>query len=92
MRSLRLQQAAEASKRQSAARGLLGGRVRERAPLLKKQDLEHRQRRIAGAPVAEPIDRRQQRLERQPVERLLDPVQKSSDLPVALAIASSNEG
>jgi hypothetical protein len=37
-------------------------------------------------------DRGQQRLERRPVERFLDPIQKSADFPHPLTIASTKEG
>jgi hypothetical protein len=46
---LRLQrQSAEAPERQPATNRLLRAWVRERAPLLQKNDLEQRQRRVAG--------------------------------------------
>jgi hypothetical protein len=52
-------------------------------PLLKKQDLEHHQRRPTGRAAARCVDRGQQRIESRPIERRLDPIQKSPDLPVA---------
>ena len=45
----------EKAERQPVAHRLLRGGIEERVPLLQKQDLEHRQRRIARrAPIAEP--------------------------------------
>jgi hypothetical protein len=76
-------QAAEPAERQPVAHRLLGARIGERAPLLQKQDLEHRQRRITRRAGRRAMDRRKQRLERRPVEPLLDPLQKASDFPLA---------
>jgi hypothetical protein len=50
-------------------------------PLLQEQDLEHHQGRIAGGASGRSVNRRQQSLERRPIERLLDPIQKSAALP-----------
>src|SRR6202042_353564 len=84
IRRLYLQrQAAKAAERQPIAHRLLGGGIRERVPLLQEQDLDHRQRRITRRAGRRAVDRRKQSLERGPVERLLDPVQKASDFPVA---------
>src|ERR1700734_3771956 len=78
IRRLYLQrQAAKAAERQPIAHRLLGGGIRDRAPLLQEQDLEHRQRRITRRAGRRAVDRRKQSLERGPVERLLDPVQKA---------------
>jgi hypothetical protein len=73
-------QAAKAAKRQPIAHRLLGARIRERVPLLQKNDLGHRQRRIAWHARRRAMDRRKEIPERRPVEPLLDPVQKSSNL------------
>jgi hypothetical protein len=49
-------------------------------PLLQEQDLEHHQGRISGDASGRSVNRRQQSLERRPIERLLDPIQKSAAL------------
>jgi hypothetical protein len=62
-------------------------------PLLNKQNLEHHKRRIAGCASGRSVNRGQQSLKRRPVERLVDPVQKPANLPIAAhTIASTNEG
>jgi hypothetical protein len=61
-------------------------------PLLQKQDLDHRQGRIARRASDRSMDRGKQALERRPVERLIDPIQKSPALPAAAPIASTNDG
>jgi hypothetical protein len=50
-------------------------------PLLQQQDLEHHKRRIAGRASGRSVGWSQQSFERRPIERLLDPVQKSAALP-----------
>jgi hypothetical protein len=47
-------------------------------PPLNKKDLEHHERRIAGRASGRSVNWRKQSLERRPVERLLDPIQKPS--------------
>src|SRR6202034_1789825 len=59
-----------------------GGRIGERVPLLQKNDLEQRQRRIARRSHRRAVNRRKQSLERRPVEPLLDPLEKASNLPI----------
>jgi hypothetical protein len=81
---LRLQrQSAEAPERQRIPNRLLRAWVRERAPLLQKNDLEQRQRRVAGRASDRRMGWGQRRCERRPVDPLLDPVQKSSNLPIS---------
>jgi hypothetical protein len=60
--------------------------------LLQKNDLEHRQRRVAGRASVRTVDRRQQGLERRPVERPLDPIQKPPPFSQPATNASTNEG
>jgi hypothetical protein len=74
-------QATKTAERQPVAHRLLGGGVRERVPLLQKNDLEHHERRPAWRSYRRGMDRSQQRLERQPVEPLLDPIQKTRSSP-----------
>jgi hypothetical protein len=74
-------QATKAAERQPVAHRLLGGGITERVPLLNKQELEHHKRRIAWRSHRRALDRRKQRLQRRPVELLLDPIQKPSALP-----------
>src|SRR6202020_860647 len=50
--------------------------------LLQKNDLEQRQRRIARRSHRRAVNRRKQSLDRRPVEPLLDPLQKASNLPI----------
>jgi hypothetical protein len=76
-------QAAETAERQPVAHRLLGGGIGERVPLLQKNDLEHRQRRVARRSHRRAVDRRKQSLKRRPVEPLFDPVQKSPNFPIA---------
>ena len=72
--------AAEAAERQPVAHRLLGGRVRQRVPLLQQQDLEHRKRRVSRRPRRRSMDRRKQRLDRAPVKRPLDILKDPSAL------------
>jgi hypothetical protein len=61
-------------------------------PLLQKKDLEQSQGRIARRAAPQVWIGESQGLERRPVERLLDPIQKPAALPQPLTIASTNEG
>jgi hypothetical protein len=65
----------------SRSRTASSRRVGVRVTLLDKQDLKHHKRRITGAPRVEAWISESQGLERRPVERLLDPVQKPTAPP-----------
>jgi len=63
-------------KRQTVRQRLLQLRVRQIVPALQQQSLEHRQSRISGRPHHTAPQNPEQPLDRAPVHKLLDPLQR----------------